>query len=80
MRLPAGWSYATPLVKQGEEGGAIRFAPVSLTTLVDSPVQTGINYRTVDLSPGGPVAHYLHIAADSERATRYAAAGSTPAR
>ena len=41
-----------------------------MTTLIDSPVQTGVNFKTVDLSPGEPVQHYLHIAADSERATR----------
>ena len=33
-------------------------------------MQTGANFKTVDLSPGGPVSHYLHIAADSEHATR----------
>ena len=46
------------------------FKPSSLTTLIDSPVQTGANFRTVDLSPGGPCNTILHIAADSERATR----------
>ncbi len=29
LRLPAGWSYATSLVKQGDDGGVVRFAPVS---------------------------------------------------
>ena len=33
-------------------------------------MQTGANFKTVDLSPGDTVQHYLHIAADSERATR----------
>jgi predicted metalloprotease with PDZ domain len=39
-----------------------------LTTLVDSPVSTGIHYRTIDLGSDGGVGHYVHIAADSERA------------
>jgi len=70
LKLPDGWRYGTALPIDKEAGNEIVFKPSSLTTLIDSPVQTGINYKTVDLSPGGPVAHYLHIAADSERATR----------
>ena len=53
-----------------ESGNRIVFKPSSLTTLIDSPVQTSANFRTVDLNPGGTIHHYLHIAADSERATR----------
>ena len=60
-----------PLCRSTSESGSeIAFKPSSLTTLIDSPVQTGENFKTVDLSPGEPVPHYLHIAADSERATR----------
>ena len=70
LKIPEGWRYGTALAIDREAGNEIAFKPSSLTTLIDSPVQTGINYRTVDLSPGGPVPHYLHIAADSERATR----------
>jgi predicted metalloprotease with PDZ domain len=70
LKVPAGWRYGTALPIQSETGNQILFKPSSLTTLVDSPVQTGANFKTVDLSPGGPVSHYLHIAADSERATR----------
>jgi predicted metalloprotease with PDZ domain len=70
LKLPAGWRYGTALPIDSESGNEIAFKPSSLTTLIDSPVQTGVNFRTVDLSPDGPVRHYLHIAADSERATR----------
>ncbi len=49
------------------------FKPSSLTTLIDSPVLTGSNFKTVDLSPGTTPPHYLHIAADSERATQITA-------
>ncbi len=70
LKLPAGWRYGTALPIDSESGNEITFKPSSLTTLIDSPVQTGVNFRTVDLSPDGPVRHYLHIAADSERATR----------
>ncbi len=70
MTVPAGWRYATALPIDRESGNEISFKPSSLTTLIDSPVQTGANFKTVDLNPGGAVPHYLHIAADSERATR----------
>lgn len=70
LKVPAGWSYGTALPVERDSGNEIAFKPSSLANLIDSPVQTGANLRTVDLSPGGPVPHYLHIAADSERATR----------
>jgi predicted metalloprotease with PDZ domain len=70
LTVPQGWSYGTALPIQSEAGNRIVFKPASLTTLIDSPVQTGANFRTVDLNPGGAIPHYLHLAADSERATR----------
>lgn len=70
LKVPAGWRYGTALPIDHESGNEIDFKPSSLTTLIDSPVQTSANFNTIDLSPGGPVPHYLHIAADSQRATR----------
>jgi predicted metalloprotease with PDZ domain len=70
LKVPPGWRYGTALPIDRESGSEIAFKPSSLTTLIDSPVQTGANFRTVDLSPGDSVQHYLHIAADSERSTR----------
>ena len=70
LKVPNGWRYGTALPIQSETGNRIVFKPSSLTTLIDSPVQTGANFRTIDLVPNGPVPHYLHIAADSERATQ----------
>jgi predicted metalloprotease with PDZ domain len=70
LKVPNGWSYGTALPIESESGNQIIFKPSSLTTLVDSPVQTGANFRTVDLAPGGPIRQYLHIAADSQRATQ----------
>jgi predicted metalloprotease with PDZ domain len=64
LRLPAGWSFATALVKQGEEGGAVRFAPVSLTTLIDSPVITGTHLVDLDLGEHAGARHHLVITAD----------------
>jgi predicted metalloprotease with PDZ domain len=68
LRVPAGWRYGTALPIARESGNDVEFQPVSLTTLVDSPVSTGIHYRTVDLGSDGGAGHYVHIAADSERA------------
>ena len=70
LKVPNGWRYGTALPIESESGNQIVFKPSSLTTLVDSPVQTGANYRTVDLVPNGATPTFLHIAADSERATR----------
>ena len=68
LKVPTGWRYGTALPIANETGDLIQFKPSSLTTLIDSPVSTGAHYRTIDLSPGGAPAHYLHIAADSDRA------------
>jgi len=69
LKVPNGWRYGTALPIQSESGNQIVFKPSSLTTLVDSPVQTGAHYKTVDLGLDGTAHHYLHIAADSEEAT-----------
>jgi predicted metalloprotease with PDZ domain len=49
MQLPAGWKFATALPVAGKSGDKIDFAPVSLTTLVDSPVIGGEYLRVVPL-------------------------------
>jgi predicted metalloprotease with PDZ domain len=64
LRLPAGWTFATALVQQGEDGGAVRFAPVSLTTLIDSPVMAGAHLVDLDLGEHAGARHHLSIAAD----------------
>src|SRR6266536_5772877 len=67
LKLPAGWKYATALDVEKESSDGVRFAPVSLTTLVDSPVLAGAHFKMVTLGAGFPV-HRLDIAADSEAA------------
>jgi len=64
LRLPAGWSYGTALATARVDGDTIEFAPVPLTTLVDSPVQAGLYRRRIELGPaaGPPVA--VDIACD----------------
>lgn len=49
MQLPAGWKFATALPVASKSSDRIDFAPVSLTTLVDSPVIGGEYLRVVPL-------------------------------
>ncbi len=66
LKLPAGWSLATALPKAGTAADAVQFRPVSLTTLIDSPVLAGVHTRTLEL--GGTPPTFLHLAADSDAA------------
>ena len=68
LRLPEGWQFGTALVPANQTGNLIQFEPVSLETLVDSPVVAGAHFRTLDLTPGGQLPHFLHIVADSAAA------------
>ncbi len=68
LTLPTGWGFGTALVENGREGDEIRFATVSLATLVDSPVSTGAHHRVLDLTGKAEVRHRLHLVADSEGA------------
>ncbi|MGH9399448.1 MAG: M61 family metallopeptidase [Thermoanaerobaculia bacterium] len=65
--LPAGWKFGTALEVSRKEADRIDFQPVSLTTLVDSPVLAGAHMRTIALTDTEPK-HRLQIAADSEAA------------
>ena len=55
LKVRQGWKFATALPIAKESGNTIEFQPASLTTVVDSPVLTGRNFRSVDLSPGSTV-------------------------
>jgi len=68
LKVPQGWKFATALPIARESGNTIEFQPASLTTVVDSPVLTGRNFRSVDLSPGSAVPHYLNMASDNPAA------------
>ena len=66
LRLPDGWKFGTPLHVTSQADGEIHFAPVSLTTLVDSPVISGQYLRIEPL--GENPRHEMDIAADSAAA------------
>jgi predicted metalloprotease with PDZ domain len=65
LRLPSGWKFGTSLIT-ASQGTEIKFAPVSLTMLVDSPVITGEFLRVVPLADNP--ATEMDIAADSAAA------------
>jgi predicted metalloprotease with PDZ domain len=68
VRVPNSWRFGTALPIQKESGSSVDFQPAPLTTLIDSPLTAGSHYRTIDLGTVGGQAHYLHVAADSDRA------------
>jgi predicted metalloprotease with PDZ domain len=70
LRLPSGWSYATALETASAAGGEVRFAPVSLTKLVDSPVLAGAHLKKVALPSSSPFEHRIDIAADGDAALK----------
>lgn len=64
--LPEGWQAGTALRPQAAEGRTLRFAPVTLEMLVDSPVFAGRHFRRIELDPPGtPRPVTLNLMADS---------------
>jgi predicted metalloprotease with PDZ domain len=66
LRLPAGWKFGTALGTAKREGDVVSFEPVSLATLIDSPVLAGQHVKELALDDAGK--HFITIAADSEEA------------
>jgi predicted metalloprotease with PDZ domain len=66
LKIPDGWKFGTPLPVTSQSGNEIKFATVSLTTLVDSPVITGEFLKVVPLAQD-PLTE-MDIAADSAAA------------
>ncbi|HEV2732756.1 MAG TPA: M61 family peptidase [Terriglobales bacterium] len=64
LRLPRGWNFGTSLQVASKTADEIKFAPVSLTMLVDSPVISGQYLKVVPLNETDPPAE-MDIAADS---------------
>lgn len=69
ITLPAGWKFGTALQSESQNGATIVFKPVSLTTLVDSPVLAGVRFREFDVTPAGENRrHFLDIAGETDAA------------
>ena len=65
VTLPAGWSFGSALDGAARAGNTVSFAPVSLNTLVDSPLLAGRHFKQVTVSDS-PVPVRLDIAADTD--------------
>ena len=67
VTLPAGWKFGTALPVGRSDGDEVEFAPVSLTTLIDSPMIAGAHYRKIEVTKAGdtPV-HVMDLVADAE--------------
>jgi predicted metalloprotease with PDZ domain len=66
VRLPSGWKFDTALPVSKQEGDRVDFEPVSLTTLVDSPLVAGAYMRTIPVGDDGR--EHVTITADSAAA------------
>jgi predicted metalloprotease with PDZ domain len=64
VRLPDGWQFATALDTASNSGNTTTFKPVSLETLVDSPIFAGRFFKRVDLQAPGPAPVHLNVVAD----------------
>src|SRR5512139_3233438 len=67
LRLPAGWKYDTALASTTAPDGSLVFSPVSLYSLIDSPVLAGDHFRTEVIETGDRPAR-LSVAAEREAA------------
>jgi predicted metalloprotease with PDZ domain len=67
VRLPEGWKCGTALTTEHVSADEVQFKPVSLTTLVDSPLIAGVHYRQIELVPAGEMpSHVIDMVADSD--------------
>src|SRR5215475_5471465 len=64
LTLPDGWQFATALEAQSGGGSFATFRPVSLETLVDSPVFAGRYVKRVELDASVPAPVRLNVFAD----------------
>lgn len=67
VKLPTGWKFGTALIPAQVSGDEVEFAPVSLTTLVDSPLIAGKHYRRIGLATRSETpGHQMDLVADTE--------------
>jgi len=67
LRLSSDWRPGTSLAVASENTERTSFEPVSLNTLIDSPVLAGVHVKTIQLADS-PAPHRIYLAADSEAA------------
>jgi predicted metalloprotease with PDZ domain len=67
VKYPAGFQAASALDVASRAGDTVRYQPVALDILVDSPVYAGRYFKTIDLAPGAKVPVRLNVVADAAR-------------
>jgi len=65
LTLPLAWQSASALQVAARDGETLRYAPVSVTTLVDSPVYAGRNFRRIALDAEAKQPVFLDAFADA---------------
>ncbi len=65
VTLPANWPFAAALEAVERSGTEVRFKPVNLEELIDSPLYAGKYFKRIDLDPGAKVPVFLDMVADS---------------
>ncbi len=75
LTVPDGWKFGTALTVSSVTGNRTQFKPVSLTTLVDSPVLAGRFFKEVPLAGEITPKHYLDMAADGPEDLELSGAG-----
>lgn len=74
IHLPDGWKFGTALTVADQSSGLVEFEPVSLTTLVDSPLIAGSHYRRIELTAAGESPrHLIDLVGESEAAINMSA-------
>ena len=69
LKLPPGWKFGTALPVSSTEGDSTAFRPVTLETLVDSPVVAGAYYRNIPLTAADArPSNVMDLVADSAAA------------
>ncbi len=65
LKLPEGWQFGSALQVRKQIGASTDFEPVSLETLVDSPLFAGKYFQRFDLDAGGKLPVHLNVVADT---------------
>ncbi len=64
IKLPDNWKFGTALTISSASGGTTQFQPVTLETLVDSPLLAGRYFKEIPLAEEVTPKHFLDMAGD----------------
>jgi predicted metalloprotease with PDZ domain len=68
LQLPPDWRYGSALPVSRETNGYVEFDPVTLTTLIDSPVLAGKYFSAIRIAPEINPPHFIDLASDNNAA------------